>query len=231
MSSFSHPPTKLTVLISGSGTNLQALIDATTSSPPNLPNTIITHVISNKKNAYGLDRARAAGIKTSYHNLVAGHYLKSGERDPEAIKTGRERYDADLAALILGDGPDLIVCAGWMHILSPPFLAPLEKEHVPVINLHPALPGAYDGANAIKRAYEDFVAGKSKGPTGVMVHYVVAEVDRGQPILVREVEFQEGETLEGLEERIHKVEHGIIVEGTRKASEELWEGREKKGGK
>lgn len=110
MSSSSHPPTKLTVLISGSGTNLQALIDATTSSPPTLPNTIITHVISNKKNAYGLDRARSAGIKTSYHNLVAGHYLKSGEKDPEAIKAGREKYDADLAALILSDGPDLIVC-------------------------------------------------------------------------------------------------------------------------
>lgn len=112
-----------------------------------------------------------------------------------------------------------------MHILSPPFLAPLVASNVPVINLHPALPGAYDGANAIQRAYEDFVAGRSKGPTGVMVHYVVAEVDRGQPILVREVHFKEGETLEALEARIHDVEHGIIVEGTKKASEELWEGR------
>jgi phosphoribosylglycinamide formyltransferase len=112
-----------------------------------------------------------------------------------------------------------------MHILSPPFLAPLAASHVPVINLHPALPGAYDGANAIARAYADFVAGKTKGPTGVMVHYVVAEVDRGKPILVREVEFREGESLEGLEGRMREVEHGIIVEGTKKASEELWEGR------
>lgn len=110
MSSSSHRATKLTVLISGSGTNLQALIDASTSSSSTLPNTVITHVISNKKNAFGLERARTVGIKTSYHNLVAGHYLKSGEKDPEAIRSGREKYDADLAALILADEPDMVVC-------------------------------------------------------------------------------------------------------------------------
>ena len=65
-----------------------------------------------------LFRSRSAGIKTSYHNLVAGHYLKSGEKDPEAIKSGRERYDADLAALILGDAPDLIVCVSCLPVLD-----------------------------------------------------------------------------------------------------------------
>lgn len=85
---------------------------------------------------------------------------------------------------------------------------------IPIINLHPALPGAFDGANAIGRAYASFQAGEIK-ETGVMVHEVVREVDAGEPIVVRKVECRVGETLEELEERIHKVEHEIIVDGAR----------------
>lgn len=104
-----HPATKLTVLISGSGTNLQALIDACASSA--LRDTAIVRVISNKKSAAGLARAEKAGIKTAYHNLVAGEkYLKKGEADPETIRRGREAYDADLAQLVLQDAPDIVVC-------------------------------------------------------------------------------------------------------------------------
>ena len=131
----SPPPTKLTVLISGSGTNLQALIDASTTGL--LPSTTIVRVISNKKGVQGLTRAEKAGIPTAYHNLIFGKYLKSGEKDPNVVQEARAAYDADLADLVLQDKPDLVVCAGWMHILAPSFLEPLANAGVPVINLHP----------------------------------------------------------------------------------------------
>lgn len=115
-----------------------------------------------------------------------------------------------------------------MHILAPSFLDPLANARVPIINLHPALPGKYDGAGAIRRAWEDFQAGKLEGGrTGVMIHYVIDEVDRGEPVMVREVECVEGESLESLEERIHEIEHQLIVKGAGMATVRLWEERNK----
>ncbi|RPA86819.1 phosphoribosylglycinamide formyltransferase [Ascobolus immersus RN42] len=199
------------VLISGSGSNLQALIDA--SQSPRLPGKI-THVISNKKSAYGLTRAANHSIPTSYHNLVP--YKKQYSDIAEA----RSVYDADLAKLILEQKPDMVVCAGWMHILSMSFLTPLADANIPIINLHPALPGMFDGARAIERAKEAFERGEISG-TGVMVHYVIGEVDRGEPIVVRDVEMKVGESLDDLEARIHAVEHEAIVEGARIVLEKL----------
>ena len=103
----SSSPAKLTVLISGSGTNLQALIDACASSK--LPAQII-RVISNKKDAFGLTRASNASIPTKYHNLLAGKYIAKGEKDEDRRREGREKYDADLARLVMEDKPDLVVC-------------------------------------------------------------------------------------------------------------------------
>jgi phosphoribosylglycinamide formyltransferase len=206
------PPPRILVLISGNGSNLQALIDATTSGPPSLKATIV-HVISNRKAAYGLTRAANAGISTTYHNLVP--YIK---RLPDHPQEARQAYDADLGNLILAQKPDLVVCAGWMHILSPAALKPLETAGVDIINLHPALPLQFDGANAIERAYEAFQRGEIT-KTGIMIHYVIVAVDRGTPIIVREIEMQRGESLPGLEERIHAVEHVEIVNGTRIALE------------
>lgn len=116
--------------------------------------------------------------------------------------------------------PDLVVLAGFMHILSENFLDPFIKANVRILNLHPALPGEFDGAHAIDRAYEAFKRGLITR-TGCMIHEVVKEVDRGQPLLVREVPCQDGDTLEDLEARIHKVEHQIIVEATKQALSEL----------
>ncbi|KAF2835413.1 phosphoribosylglycinamide formyltransferase [Patellaria atrata CBS 101060] len=209
------PPARITVLISGSGTNLQALIDATKDG--SLPNCEIIRVISNRKSAYGLTRARNANIPTTYHNLLP-YKRKEGVSESAA----RDAYDADLATIVLADHPDLVVCAGWMHILTPSFLDPLSTTTppLPVINLHPALPAAFNGANAIERAHAAWVQGKVD-KTGVMVHYVVQEVDMGEPIVVREIQFQEGDAGEGgverLEERVHHVEWGVIVEGVRRA--------------
>lgn len=111
-----------------------------------------------------------------------------------------------------------------MHILSDPFIKALKTANVPIINLHPALPGKFNGSNAIQRAWDAFQKGEIVG-TGVMVHHVIGEVDMGEPIVVKEVECVVGEDVNGLEERIHKVEWGAIVEGVRKELEVLEEGR------
>ena len=100
-------------------------------------------------------------------------------------------------------------------LTAPPAFAKRPHKPVPIINLHPALPGAFDGANAIERAYEAFQAGEIEH-TGVMVHEVVAEVDRGAPILVRRVPIYKGESLDALETRMHSVEHELIVEAAAK---------------
>lgn len=209
--------TKLTVLISGNGSNFQALIDA--CNTPALPSTSIIRVVSNRKDAFGLKRAEKASIPTAYHNLVP--YKKRHSTDDEGVAAARSEYDQDLAALVLADKPDMVVCAGWMHILAPTFLEPLENAGVPVINLHPALPGQFNGAHAIDRAYAAYQEGKID-KTGIMVHYVISEVDMGEPILVREIEMRKGETLDELETRIHQNEWQIIVQGTKTAAEKLY---------
>src|ERR1700712_993765 len=117
-------PFRITVLISGSGTNLQALIDAVASKKlvayePSRPIHFV-RVISNRKSAFGLTRAEKSNIPTAYHNLVA--YKKKHGND---IVKAREEYDAELARLVLADSPHLVVCAGFMHILSPRFLEPV----------------------------------------------------------------------------------------------------------
>ncbi|KAI9856922.1 MAG: hypothetical protein M1824_005076 [Vezdaea acicularis] len=219
----SNPVTNLTVLISGSGTNLQALIDATHTEL--FSSVHITRVISNRRAAYGLARASKADIPVTYHNLVP--YKKARPDTPEGVQAAREAYDADLAKMILEDKPrsDLVVCAGWMHILTPAFLTPLDEAGIPVINLHPALPGAFDGAGAIRREYEAAQSGDIDR-AGVMIHYVVAEVDRGEAIVTRDVDLPaKDETLEEWETKIHEIEWSIIVEGTALAIEKLWQSR------
>jgi len=214
---------RIVVLISGSGTNLQALIDA--QNTPRLPQTTISLVVSNRKAAYGLMRATQAipPIRTAY--LALQPFLKSNPG-----KT-RDEYDAEVAKIVLQEEPDLVVLAGWMHILGERFLVMLDgsrslevegaaRRPIPIINLHPALPGAFDGANAIERAYKAFQNGVIQH-SGVMVHRVVKEVDRGQPIIIRELPMEKGEMLEAFEERLHKVEHEIIVEAAAKVLEEV----------
>ena len=205
------------VLISGTGTNLQALIDATHASPRRI-HAKITHVIANlsQKAKPGLERAHKAGIPTTVRSLKS-YKDQIPTKYPDAV-IARQSYDADLAHYVLREieRPQLIVCAGWMHILATPFLAPMSAAGIPIINLHPALPGAFNGAHAIERAYTAFKEGQIT-KTGVMIHYVIEQVDEGEPIVVREIEMREGESLGDLEERIHQVEHEAIVEGTNKA--------------
>ena len=186
---------RLAVLISGNGTNLQAILDAIRARQLDAQ---VVLVVSNRKNAFGLERAAKAGVPTRVHTLKP--YRDAGR--------SREEYDADLAELVLEAKPDWVVLAGWMHILSDAFL-----RHFPyrVVNLHPALPGQFPGANAIAEALEAFQAGRIK-KTGVMVHLVPDEqVDRGPVIASEEVPIYPGDTLDTLTNRMHQVEHRVLV--------------------
>jgi len=188
---------RIAVLISGGGTNLQALIDSIDSGDLDAQ---IVLVASNRKAAYGLERARSAGIETLYFPLKA--YREQGKT--------REDYDHDLAEHIAAHSPDLLVLAGWMHIVSPAFLAHFSGR---VINLHPALPGQFPGIDAIERAYEAFQRGEIT-TTGCMVHYVVPEVDAGPVIATANVPIHADDTLADVEARMHSAEHTLIIQAT-----------------
>ena len=192
-------PTRLVVLISGSGTNLQAILDA---SIERRIHAVVAGVISNKSNAYGLERARLAGVPTQC-------YIREKNND-------RRVYDSHLSERVKSYQPDWVVLAGWLRILSMEFL---RHFHGRVINLHPALPGTFPGTNAIERAYSAWQRGEIV-QTGVMVHLVPDEgVDDG-PVLSKEVvPIEMGDTLEELEARIHTVEHTLLVKTLQKLIE------------
>ncbi|EDN08264.1 phosphoribosylglycinamide formyltransferase [Histoplasma capsulatum] len=201
--------TPITVLISGNGSNFQAVIDAIHAGE--LPAKIV-RVISNRRDAYGLERAKNASIPSHYHNLIK--YKRQHPATETGVQQAREEYDKELARLILEDSPELVVCLGFMHVLSSSFLDPIKDAKVKVINLHPALPGEFTGANAIERAHAAWLEGKIDH-TGVMIHNVIAEVDLGLPILVKEIPFIKGvdEDISVLKQRIHEVEWKAVVEG------------------
>lgn len=185
-------PAKLVVLISGNGSNLQAIIDACANKQLNAE---IVGVIANKENAYGLERARKADIPALVKLPLA--------------QQERHEYDADLAKTVAAYQPDWIVLAGWMRILSLAFL-----KHFPhkVINLHPALPGMFPGTKAIERALADFQAGKIKH-TGVMVHLVPDEdIDCGPILNQVNVPIYLEDTLPTLAERVHQAEHQLLID-------------------
>lgn len=192
------------------GTNLQALIDA--QNTPALPDAQIVLVLSNRKTAYGLTRAETADPPIPTRYLALQPYLKAA---PDRTRT---TYDAEVARMVLAARPDIVVLAGWMHVLGEGFLDAVGP--LPVINLHPALPGAFDGTHAIERSYAAFQKGEVD-TVGAMVHRVVKEVDRGEPVVVRVVEIKKDEPLEAYEGRLHRAEWEIIVEATRKVLDEV----------
>lgn len=183
---------RLVILISGNGSNLQALLDACASGQ--LPAQVVG-VVSNKTNAYGLERARQTGVE-------AIALPKPKEQD-------RLAYDAQLASTVAAFQPDWVILAGWLRVLSTTFLNQFPQR---VVNLHPALPGTFPGLHAIERAWEAHCA-TQLSQTGVMVHQVPDEgVDVG-PVLAQEVvPILASDTLESLESRIHSVEHRLLVD-------------------
>ena len=186
-----NTPFRLVVLISGNGSNLQAILDACAAGELGAK---VVSVISNKADAYGLVRAKNAGIE-------AIHF-------PKLENESRSDYDARLAVYVSTCLPDYIVLAGWMRILSSFFLSSFPKR---VINLHPALPGTFPGTHAIDRAYEAYQRGEITH-TGVMVHLVPDEgVDNGLVLATEIVPINKDDTLETLETRVHETEHELLV--------------------
>jgi len=169
------------VLVSGNGTNLQALLDA------RLP---VTAVASNRKEAYALARARAAGVPTATFGL-----------DCHADRAER---DLVMATWLEEHGVELVVLAGYMHLLTKPFLQRFPGR---IVNVHPSLLPAFPGAHAIDDA---LAAGVET--TGVSVHYVDDGVDTGPLIAQAQVPVEPRETLV---ERIHAVEHRLLPEVVR----------------
>ncbi len=168
------------VLVSGNGTNLQALIDA------ELP---IAAVASSRKDAYALVRARAAGIPTATFDL--------------ACHVSREERDLVMASWLEAHGVDLVVCAGFMQLLTPPFLARFDR----IVNVHPSLLPQFPGAQAIEDALRAGVE-----TTGVTVHLVDAGLDTGPIIRQEPVAVEPRDTLV---ERVHAVEHRLLPEVVR----------------
>jgi formyltetrahydrofolate-dependent phosphoribosylglycinamide formyltransferase len=190
---------RIIVLVSGGGSNLQALMDAIAAQQLEAE---IALVVSNRKAAYALERAANAGIKTLYFPLKP--YKDAGR--------SREEYDTDLARELEQYNPDLLVLAGWMHIDSGALCRAFAGR---IINLHPALPGQFAGAHGIEDAFAAWQRGEIT-KSGCMVHHVIPELDAGAPIAVREIPFLENDTLENFTARVHKAEHEIIVEATKK---------------
>ena len=193
-------PCRLVVLISGYGSNLQAILDACASRELDAK---VVSVISNKADAYGLVRARNAGVE-------AICFAKE-ERE------SRQEYDARLAAYASTCLPDYVILAGWMRILSFAFLSSFPNR---VINLHPALPGMFPGTHAIARAHAAHERGEIDH-TGVMVHLVPDEgVDNGPVLGLQEIHFMPDESLERFEARVHDAEHKLLVDTLKKILEE-----------
>jgi phosphoribosylglycinamide formyltransferase-1 len=175
---------RLGVLVSGSGSNLQALIERVHGR-----SAIIAGVCSSNDGAFALERARAAGIESAVFALAA----HGGERD---------RRDRAMAAWLGERDVSLVVCAGFMGVLGFEFLALFQDR---VLNLHPSLLPAFPGATAIEDAYSAGVA-----ETGVTVHLVDEVLDGGPVVAQARLPVHYDETPEGLRARIHAAEHRLL---------------------
>ena len=183
---------RIVVLASGSGSNLQAVLDATDDGRLRA---LVAGVVSDRPDAAALARAIRAGIEATPLPSLPGE--------------GRHAYDGRLADAVARFTPDWIVLAGWMRLLSMSFLGRFPGR---VVNLHPALPGEFPGLHAIDRAHAAAAAG-TISRTGVMVHLVPDEgVDDGPVLGWREVPILGTDSLADLEARIHDVEHELLVE-------------------
>lgn len=191
---------RLAVLASGSGTNLQAILDSCAGGRIEAE---VVLVVVDRAAAPARRRARLAGVEEIH--LPIEPFRQLHQNDPVAA---RRSYDASLATLVARFSPDWVVLAGWMRLLTSVFLDEFPGR---VINLHPALPGEFPGAHAIDDAW---TAHRSNGllRTGVMVHIVADErVDDGPVLASQVVPMEPSETREALEARIHEVEHELLV--------------------
>lgn len=187
-------PLKIGVLLSGSGTNLQAIIDAAAND--GLPVDIV-QVVSSRPDAYGIERARKAGIPVTVLN-------RDVYADPEAA-------DARIVEALRAAGAQYVVMAGYMRKVTPVMLDAFPDR---VLNLHPALLPSFKGAHAIQDAFDAGVK-----VTGITVHFANEDYDKGPIVAQRAVEVREDDTHDDLEARIHEVEHVLYPEVLRLVAE------------
>ena len=180
------PPLDLGVLVSGTGSNLQAILDAIAQGSLNAR---VRVVISNKPNVQALDRARAAGVRA----LTIPH------RD----FASREAFDHALVTALREAGVNWVVLAGFMRVLTPLFLSAFPGR---IINIHPALLPAFPGVDAVKQALDYGVK-----LSGCTVHFVDSGVDSGKIIAQRAVAVEPADDLAKLSARIHAAEHELFV--------------------
>ena len=176
--------TKIVILISGSGSNLQAFIDGSADQSLNAD---IVAVMSNKPDAYGLTRAQQAGIETA----VVDHKQFAS----------REAFDAQLQKTIDQFSPDLVILAGFMRILTEGFVQHFKGR---LLNIHPSLLPKYPGLNTHQRALD---AGDKEA--GVSVHFVTEELDGGPIIIQAAVPIENNDTADSLQARVLEKEHII----------------------
>ena len=186
-------PLKIGVLISGSGTNLQAIIDEIAAGRLNVQ---VVKVISSRPDAYGIERAKAAGIPV----LVMNQQIPTVSLNRD-VYADRAVADSLIVSEFRNAGAEYVVMAGYMRMLGPIVLDAFPDR---VLNLHPALLPSFKGAHAIQDAFDAGVK-----VTGVTVHFANAEYDKGPIIAQRAVPVREDDTVDTLEERIHEVEHEL----------------------
>lgn len=185
---------KIGILLSGSGTNLQAIFDAVKEE--NLPVEVV-HVISSRPDAYGIQRAQRAGIPTcALDRSVYADPLAADQRIVDEMRSA---------------GAEYLVMAGYMRKLTPVVLEAFPDK---VLNLHPALLPSFKGAHAIQDAWDAGVK-----VTGVTVHFANEDYDKGPIIAQRAVPVLETDSVDALEERIHATEHQLYPEVLRLLAE------------
>jgi len=180
----------IAIFVSGSGTNLQAIIDSVKKGEIKAK---IALVVSDNKDAYAIQRAKKADIDRF---ILSSKGFKK-----------REDYDKEIIKELEKKNIELVVLAGFMRLLSSYFINKYKNK---ILNIHPALLPAFKGTHGIKDAFDYGVK-----KTGVTVHFVDEELDHGPIILQESVAIKEGDTLESLEEKIHKVEHKLYPEAIR----------------
>jgi phosphoribosylglycinamide formyltransferase-1 len=190
------PRTRTAVLISGNGSNLQALLDA--AKAPDYPAEIVL-VISNKTDAYGLTRAEQAGIPA----VVI----------PHENFASREAFDAMMDASLKTHEIGLVVMAGFMRILSDWFVAEWAGK---LINIHPSLLPKFKGTHTHQRALD---AGEKQH--GATVHWVIPELDAGEIIAQAALDILPGDTAETLQQRVHALEHQLYPAAVAKVAKTM----------
>jgi phosphoribosylglycinamide formyltransferase-1 len=183
---------KIVILVSGGGTNLQAIIDAIRDGK--IKNAEIERVISSKEGVFALERAKSAGIKTAVL--------------PRRDYKDNEAYSAALADLLLDISPDLIVYAGFMTILTETVCKHFEGK---MINVHPALIPSFSGEGFYGLRVHEAALTRGVKVTGATVHFVTAECDGGPIIMQKAVNVLDGDTPETLQKRVMEEAEWIIL--------------------